>query len=458
MKKFDIVIIGGGPAGTVTAMTAKKQYPDKSIVIIQEERKQVVPCGIPYVFHMLESVEENSMKRPAFNTEGEDFFPETVSAINPEMKYAELESGECIGYEKLVLATGSRPSAPSFLKINQFKQGVACVSKSFAELEALKELTDKARKIVVLGSGFTAVEVAEQLAKNKDKEVHLVFRAKHCLHRSFSPEFAEKVDQAVSGAGVILRSSSQVSEITSEGDTATGIILDNGEQIPADLVVIAMGFVPNTEIALQAGIRLNETNHIEVDNYLRTNINSIYACGDCASTTAFITGQHDNIMLASTAAAEARVLGHNLYKIRIKRNFPGTLSVFVTELNGTVFASAGVMEQDAEKANIDFITAQFEDIDRHPGTLPGKEKVAVKLALMPEDGQIIGGEVSGGKTSAEIINVIALAIQKHVTVYELISFQMGTHPLLNTAPTKSVLIKAAEIAIDKIAGNVKQQK
>jgi pyruvate/2-oxoglutarate dehydrogenase complex dihydrolipoamide dehydrogenase (E3) component len=116
------------------------------------------------------------------------------------------------------------------------------------------------------------------------------------------------------------------------------------------------------------------------------------------------------------------------------------------------------MEQDAEKANIDFITAQFEDIDRHPGTLPGKEKVAVKLALMPEDGQIIGGEVSGGKTSAEIINVIALAIQKHVTVYELISFQMGTHPLLNTAPTKSVLIKAAEIAIDKIAGNVKQQK
>ncbi len=450
MKKFDILVIGGGPAGVVTAMTAKKQYPDKTIAIIQKNRKQVVPCGIPYVFHELESVEKDAMKRPAFNTEGEDFFPATVTAVNSEMKYVELESGEHLGYEKLVLATGSRPSAPGFLRISRFKQGIACVSKSYSELEALKKLADAAKKIVVLGSGFTAVEVAEQLAKNEGKEVHLVFRADHCLHRSFSPDFAERVDQAVAGAGVVLRSSSQVSEITGEGYTADGVMLDSGERIPADLVAVAMGFAPNTEIALQAGIRLNETSQIEVDNYLRTNIKDVYACGDCASTTGFITGRHDNIMLASTAAAEARVLGHNLYKIRIKRDFPGTLSVFATELNGTVFASAGVMEQDAQKANIDFITGQFEDIDRHPGTLPGVAKVAVKLVVMPEDGQIIGGEVAGGKTSAEIVNVIALAIQKHVTVYELISFQMGTHPLLNTAPTKSVLIKAAEAAVGKM--------
>ena len=449
MKTFDIVIIGGGPAGTVTAMTTRKQNPDKSIAIIQKEVKQPVPCGIPYVFHELTGVEQNLMKRNAFNTAGEDFFEDTVKQINTQSKYVELESGEQIGYEKLVLAMGSRPSAPEFLNVNAFKKGVACVSKSFSELEELKPQTDTASKIIVLGSGFTAVETAEQLAKNTDKEVHLVFRAQHCLNRSFSPDLGEKIDQALSKTQLILRPSCQVKEIIADGETATGIMLDNGEKISSDLIVMAMGFKPNTEIASQAGIKLNDTGHVEVDNYLRTSVKDIYACGDCASTTGFITGQHDNIMLASTAAAEARVLGHNLYKIRIKRDFPGTLSVFATELNGTVFASAGVMKQNAESAGIDYVTGYFQDVDRHPGTLPGTAQVAVRLLAMPENGQIIGGELMGGKSTAELINVIALAIQKQVTVYELISFQMATHPLLNTAPTKSVLIKAAEDIVNQ---------
>ncbi len=449
MVKFDILIIGGGPAGTVTAMTARKQHPDKSIAVIQKEVKQPVPCGIPYVFHTLDAVEQNMMKRPAFNNEGQDLFIGAVTKLDAVDKYVDLDSGMRIGYDKLVLATGSSPAAPGFLNIDAFKQGVVCASKSFSELERMKELTDEAKKIVVLGSGFTAVEIAEQLAMNPDKKVTLVFRAQNCLHRSFSPEFATEISRVLSQTPLILRPNSQIKEILVDGDKAVGVVIDDGEQIEADLVVVAMGFKPNTGFASEAGLKLNDTGHIEVDNYLRTNISDIYACGDCASTTGFITGRHDNIMLASTAAAEARVLGHNLYKIRIKRDFPGTLSVFATELNGQVFASAGVLEQDAEKAGIDYIAGSFRDIDRHPGTLPGKAEVAVKLLAMPENGQIIGGELTGGKSSVEIINTIALAIQKHVTVYELISFQMGTHPLLNTAPTKSVLIKAAEDIVNK---------
>lgn len=447
--RFDILIVGGGPAGTVTAMTARKQYPDKTIAIIQQEMKQVVPCGIPYIFHKLDGVAANMMKRPGFNDEGDNLFISSVKVIRTKDKYVELEDKTQIGYDKLVIATGSSPSVPGFLNFSSFKNGAACVTKSFSGLENLKAKTDQAKKIIVLGSGFTAVETAEQLAKNADKEVYLVFRSEHCLHRSFSPEIAIQVNRSLEASGVKLRPGSQVREIMADGEKAVGIALEDGEQLEADLVISGMGFRPNTEFAEAAGIKLNDTGHIEVDNYMRTSLSDIYACGDCASTTGFITGRHDNIMLASTAAAEARVLGHNLYKIRIKRDFPGTLSVFATELNGKVFASAGVLEQDAAKAGIDYVTGYFKDVDRHPGTLSDKSEVEVKLVAMPEDGQIIGGELTGGKSSAEIINVIALAIQKHVTVYELISFQMGTHPLLNTAPTKSVLIKAAEDVVNK---------
>ncbi len=450
MKKFDVLIIGGGPAGIVTAATAMKQYKSKSIAIVQKEKTSLVPCGIPYIFHLLGKVEKNQMKRDFLNDEGENLFVNTVTAIVPEQKYIEFADGNRLGYEKLVLATGSRSASPAFLKLHRFKSGVEIVPKNHTGIQKLKIETDAARKIIILGSGFTAVEMAEQLAQNPGKEIHLVYCGSNCLYRSFSPAFAEKIDEVLAGTQLTLHPSSQISDITDNDGVATGIILSDGTEIKGDLIIAAMGFVPNTEITVDSGIKLSESGHIAVDNYLRTNIKDIYAAGDCAQSTGFITGRTDNIMLASTAAAEARVLGHNLYKIRIKRDFPGTLSVFATELNGTVFASAGVLEQDAKKAEIDYVTGYFEDIDRHPGCIPGAGKVVLKLVVMPEDGQIIGGELYGQKSSAEIINTIALAIQKHVTVYELVSFQMGTHPLLNTAPTKSVLIKAAEDALNKI--------
>ena len=453
MKTFDILVIGGGPAGIVTATTASRQYKDKSIAIVQREVKQLVPCGIPYAFHLLGDLDKNLMKRNAFNDEGKNLFIGTASTIKTKKKYIELESGEKIGYDKLVLATGSRPSIPDFLRTHRFNGGVEFMSKHFSELKTLKKKIDDANRLIILGSGFTAVEMAEQLAQQKNKDVHLVFRARHCLHRSFSPDLAKKIDDALTQTNIIMHSSSQVKDLVDHEGVVTGIRLADDSNIPGDLVILAMGFVPNTEFLTGSDIKLNENGHVIVDNYLRTNVKDVFAVGDCAQTTGFLTGRTDSIMLASTAAAEARVLGHNLYTIKIKRHFPGTLSVFATELNGFVFASAGVLEQDAQKFGIDYVTGYFEDIDRHPGSIPGAEKIAVKLIAMPEDGQIIGGELTGGKSSAEIINTVALAIQKHVTVYELISFQMGTHPLLNTAPTKSVLIRAAENAVNQILGS-----
>ncbi len=449
MKKYDIVIIGGGPAGMVTAMTAQTEYPDKSILIIKEEEKGLVPCGIPYMFHELSDVDKNQMGPKPIVDAGGEVLIDTVTAIDTRQQVLTVSSSDEIAYEKLVLATGSRPIAPSFIKGFDAKY-TSLISKSYSAMKAVKEKADSASKIIVLGSGFTAVEVAEQLALEAGKEVHLIFRSKNCLHRAFSPEFAEMINQALADSGVILHPESPVKELLCTENNCK-VILESGDAVEGDMLIAAMGFEANVDLAAGSGFQLNKNNHIAVDNYQRTNIKNVFAVGDCAQTKGFITGRNDNIMLASTATAEARVLGHNLFKIRIKRNFPGTLSVFATEINKTVFASAGAIEQEAELANISYVTSTFSDVDRHPGTLTDANKLTVKLVVMPEDGQIIGGEVVGSKTSAELINVIALAIQKYVTVYELISFQIGSHPLLSAAPTKTVLIKAAEAAIRKIA-------
>ena len=445
MKKYNIVIIGEDTAGLVTAITAQNEYSDKSILVIKAEEKGLIRCGIPYIFHELANLNKNSMHPKAFVDAGGELLIDTVIDVDTKKQILTVSSQDKISYGKLIFATGSSPTVPHFVKGFDSKY-VELISKSYSAMECLKEKTNNARRIIVLGSGFTAVEMAEQLALEAGKEVHLIFRSENCLHRAFSPEFATIINQKLADTGVILHSKSPLKEILCTNHERN-VILESGNIVKGDMIIAALGFSANVDLAANAGFNINDNGQIVVDNYQKTNIKNVFAVGDCAQTTGFITGRNDNIMLESTATAEARVLGHNLFKIRIKRDFPGTLSVFATEINKTVFASVGAIEQEAERAGISYITSSFSDVDRHPGTLPDAKKLTVKLVVMPEDGQIIGGEVVGSKSSAELINVIALAIQKYVTVYELISFQVGSHPLLSGAPTKTALIKAAENAI-----------
>jgi len=445
MKKYDIVIIGEDTAGLVTAITAQNEYSDKSILVIKADEKGQILCGIPYMFHELANLNKNSMHSKAFVDGGGDLLIDTVIDVDTKKQILTVSSQDKISYNKLVLATGSIPTVPNFIEGFDSKY-FELISKSHSAMERLKEKINKACRIIVLGSGFTAVEIAEQLALKAGKEINLIFRSENCLHRTFSSEFATAVNQQLTNSGVILHSKSLVKEIACN-NRERKVILESGDIVEGDMIIAALGFSANFDLALSAGIHVNDNGQVVVDNYQRTNIKNIFAVGDCAQITGFITGRNDNIMLDSTATVKARVLGYNLFKIRIKHSFPGTLSVFVTEINKTVFASVGVIEQEAKRANISYITSTFKDIDRRPETFSDTRGLTVKLVVMPENGQIIGGEVVGSKSSAEIINIIALAIQKYVTVYELISFHFGSHLLLNEDPTKTVLIKAAENAI-----------
>jgi len=113
-------------------------------------------------------------------------------------------------------------------------------------------------------------------------------------------------------------------------------------------------------------------------------------------------------------------------------------------------AAAGVNATTAKAANINVLTGEFSDFNTHPSKFEHTSQLSVRLYASPCDGSILGGEAWGSKSAAEIINTISLAIQKDVTVFELISFQIGSHPLLTASPTKTILIKTAEKIIDQI--------
>ncbi len=449
MKIYDVIIIGGGPSGIITGVTGKKQNPEKSFLIIKEEEKGLVPCGIPYVFHDLKDISRNAMGPKPFIDVGGDVLIDTVTDIDILNKTLKTQSENTFQYEKLVIATGSTATIPTFIKGYDL-EGVNYIKKSYNYIDELKKKTDEAKDIVIIGGGFIGVEVAEQLAKYEDKNVSLVEMEEFCLYRAFSKEIAEKADEIIRSANITLYANNKIDEIIGENGKVKGVKLISGSELKADIVIAAVGYKPNTELAKKAGLELNSNGAIRCDNYLRTIKKDIFAVGDCSQTIGFVTGRTDNIMLASTATAEARILGYNLFGIELLRNFVGTLSVFSTEIGGMVFASAGAIEQSAKFSNIEYVVGSFLDFDRHPGTIEGATKLMVKLVVSPRTGTIIGGEMYGGKSVGELINVVGLAIQKEVTVYELISYQIGTHPLLTTAPTKYVLIKAAEMAIAKM--------
>jgi pyruvate/2-oxoglutarate dehydrogenase complex dihydrolipoamide dehydrogenase (E3) component len=297
--------------------------------------------------------------------------------------------------------------------------------------------------MVIIGGGFIGAEVAEQMAAS-GTNVTLVESEPVCFSKAFSSELSRIATETLTNTGVNVLTSARVKEITGDNNKVKEVLLDSGKKIEADAVILSIGYKANTQLAMETGLELNRYGDIHVDQYGRTSIKDISAVGDCAQTFGFLTGRSDIIKLASTATAEARVLGHNIFGISIKKCTAGTLGVFSTEVGGVAMAAAGANEKNAEEAGVKLISASFSSPDRHPGMLAGATNLTVKLYASPVDGCILGGEAWGGKSAGEIINIISMAIQKSITVYELVSFQIGTHPLLTSSPVNNPIIRAAE--------------
>lgn len=449
MKTYDVIIIGGGPAAIVTGITVKKFFRDKSVLMIKEEAEGLVPCGIPYIFHLLDNdAAKNKMGPKPFVDLGGEVIVDTAVKVDKTAKSVSVKSGEEFGFDKLVFATGSLPVIPKFIPGHDL-QNVFYIKKSFPYIHHLASQIDEFKNIVIVGGGFIGAEVAEQLAA-AGKNVTLIESEPLCFSKAFSPELSAIATEALHKTNVNVKTHTLVKELTGENNTVKQVLLADGSKIEADAVILSIGYKANSILAKETGLELNRYGDIHVDNYGRTTVKDISAVGDCAQTFGFLTGRSDMIKLASTATAEARTLGHNIFGIRIKKCTAGTLGVFSTEINGLAMAAAGANEKSAEESGVELVSAKFSSPDRHPGSLAGVSDLTVKLYASPVDGSILGGEAWGGKSAGEIINIISLAIQKSISVFELISFQVGTHPLLTASPVNNPIIRAAEEIVYKI--------
>ncbi|MFW5782036.1 MAG: FAD-dependent oxidoreductase [Candidatus Muiribacteriaceae bacterium] len=441
MKK-DIVIIGGGPAGMITAVTARANYPDKKVVFFRREERTLTPCGIPYIFSTLGTVEKDLTPDNPFTDNGIEIIIDTVTEVDKDVKKIFTEKTGEVEFEKPIFATGSEPVRPKWLPGNDL-ENVFVIKKDHKYLEDVKQKIGESRKIAVIGAGFIGVEVTDELAKC-GKEVFLVEKLPHILGKAFDPDFVDSMSNLLKSKGVNLQLGKGVKKL--EGNSKVQkVILEDGEEIQVDAVVLSMGYRPNIELAEKAGLFIGNMGSIWVDEYMRTSEKDIFAVGDCAERRHFITRRPANTMLASTATSEARVAGSNLYSLQHIKTFNGTIAIFSTKVDDVVIGSAGITEMEAKEEGLQVVTATFEGVDRHPGTIPDAGKQKVKLIAAKRSGIIIGGQIEGCSSSSELINAIGFIIQNRMRADEVYISQIGTHPLTTAAPTKYPLVKAAEM-------------
>ncbi len=440
----DVLVIGGSAAGLVAAMTAKANHKEKRVMMIRREEKVMIPCGIPYIFGTLDSTEQNILPDAGLINLGVDIVFDNVTKIDPNNHLVTTEKNQQITYDRLIVATGSTPVKPSWLKGKDL-EGVYVIPKDKLYLDALLSALKGKKHVVVVGAGFIGVEVSDELHK-RGYEVTLVEKEPHILGMAFDDDIAIEAEDVLKNQGVKLVNGVGVEAILGE-KKATGVKLQDGSTIECDAVILSMGYIPNTGLAKESGIALNEKGFIIVDEYLRTHTKDVFAAGDCAEKRDFATNKISTTMLASTACAEARVAALNLYQISTVRKFKGTIGIYSTSINASAFGVAGLTESGAKKEGFNVISAKFQGIDRHPGKLTNAHKQIVKLVISKECGRILGGAVVGGTSAGELTNVIGFIIQAGMTVNDLLVSQIGTQPMLTASPAAYPLIKAAEAAI-----------
>jgi len=447
----DILIIGGGPAGGVSAVTAKMNYVDKEVLVVREFEKQLVPCAIPYIFgETLGCSEKDVASCGAAVDMGISTLLGVVKDIDLKGKIA-FTGNEAISFDKLIFATGSKPFVHDSLRHSLALDGVFTVAKNKELIDKSKAYIEDKTNIVVVGTGFIGIEMAMELSSS-GKKVTVVGGSKHILKGAFDSEIAAEAEEILLDSGVTFIGSDRVTEIIDKNadNIVNAVKLKSGKIIDTEVVILATGYKPNTELAQKVGVSLGHYGGIWVDEYMRTENHDVFAVGDCSARRAFITKVPSKVMLASTSAAEGRVAGSALYGLEYIRGFSGTIAIFSTMIGKTAFSSAGVTQDEAKDAGMDVVVGTFSGMNRHPATIPGAQRQFVKLVATRHGGQIIGGQIVGGNETGEMINIIGLMIESGQSVYNVMSMQVATQPMLTAAPTSYPIVMAAIMAMKKI--------
>lgn len=448
VTRLKIVVIGGVAAGTKAAAKLKRQDRSAEVTVYTKSRDiSYAGCGLPYyVGGTIETPEELIVNTP------EKYMGLTGVLVKTEMEAVSLDAaaktvtfknGESVSYDKLIIATGAIPFVPNIAGMDL--PGVFTM-RTPGDAVALRAYVDenKCRSAVIAGGGFIGLEIAENLLA-KGLKVTVVDMASQVLPNLFDAEMADYIRRHLQSKGIRVVTGAGLQEI-SGSERATGVRTEVGS-FEGDAVVLAIGIRPATAWLNDSGIEMNRGT-ILVDSYQRTNLEDVYAVGDCAQVFNRQTGKGQWSAMGSTANITGRLLAKNL--TGEDAPYGGCLGTGVVRLTGSLNAGrTGLTEEQAKAEGYDVITATCVTDDK-AHYYSDAASFITKLVADRTTHKLLGLQVLGAGAVDKMVDIAVVGLSVGLALEDFDTLDFAYAPPFSTAIHP--FVQACYILENKIAG------
>jgi len=425
-----IVVVGGVAGGMSAAARARRLSEDAHIVVLERDAYvSFANCGMPYhIGGDIPDRDELLVQTPeslAANLNLDVRVANEVVAIDTSGKIVQVRDLGAsrtyqLPYDKLVLATGAKPVQPSLPGIDS---PLVHTLRNLEDMDRIKAVVDAGRgRAVVIGGGYIGIEMVEAL-RHREWQVTLLEAADQVMG-PLDPEMAQQVQAELARNGVQLHLDTKA-----EGFTDTSVLTSDGV-LPADLVVLAIGVLPESSLARFAGLHTTDRGAIVVDAHQVTSDPDVYAVGDSVQVTDTVTGEPTVVPLAGPANRQGRIAADHMFGRDARyTTTQGTAIVKVFDLTA---GGTGANEKILRRHGIDYRKVYVHP-NGHASYYPGTAAMHLKLLFAADDGRVLGGQVVGYDGVDKRIDVLAVAVRAGLTVWDLAELELAYAPPYGSA-------------------------
>lgn len=415
---MNLIIIGGDAAGMSAASRAKRQMPDLNVTVLEKtEDVSYSACGMPYNIADAHRDMDDLVVRSADvfrQQQGINLFTghraDVIDTAAQRVSGTIRPNGQSFrfDYDRLLITTGGRPIIP---QLPGFDLPGVLVLKTLENGRRIKAYirNHPVKKAIILGMGYIGLEMAEAL-RARGIAVEMVKPGPDLLPW-MSRELAAVVKQELKDNQVALHTGRQIQAIEKNGDRLR--VAGNGLSLAADMVLVAVGIVPNSELAADAGIETGVSNAIAVDRHLRTSNPFVYAAGDCADAVHVVTGQKTWIPLALRANRAGWAAADNICGKAAALD--GVAGTAVFKLFHLEVARTGLSMDQARRHGFDPAEVTITSRSRAHAH-PGAQTIRVQLVGDRRSGKLLGAQMVGREGVAHRINAAAVALHAKMSV------------------------------------------
>ncbi|SPF44018.1 CoA-disulfide reductase [Candidatus Desulfosporosinus infrequens] len=450
------VLIVGGVAGGASAAARLRRLDEEAEIIIFERGEHIsyANCGLPYYVSgvindreaLLVSKPEAMRSRFLIDVR----IHSEVTRIFPEEKAIEVQesSGKVYreSYDILILAPGAAPLRPPIPGIDDIE---ALVVRNVTDIDLIKRYLDEQQPqtAAVVGGGFIGLEMAENLhARGIDTTI---IEMSNQVMAPLDFEMAAILHEHMFNKGLNLILEDGVKSFAKK-EKGILITLQSGEEIQADITILAIGVKPEIKLAKEAGLTIGDLGGIKVNERLQTSDPNIYAVGDAIEVKNIVTGQAALLPLAGPANKQGRIVAD----IIAGRNseYKGTQGTAIAKVFDLAAAATGANEKMLLKLGIPHAVS-FTHSNSHASYYPGSTRLSIKLLFDPTDGRVLGAQAVGAQGVDKRIDDIAGVIRHQGTVYDLQELELAYAPPFSSA--KDPVNMAGYVAENIINGDVR---